>query len=113
VDDIFDVIRSGWRVGAKDLLRSAKPAQVARDLASRAGAFVVRRTRSFAVYATQDDRWWFGSDPATASLVSAGGSPGVNAGVAGDGTWTVVVLTNIDPPTGEWFAENSHGQLTR
>jgi D-alanyl-D-alanine carboxypeptidase len=50
-------------------------------------------------------RWWFnGGDPGTPG-VWAGGSPGVNAGIASDGTWTVVVLTNIDPPTGEKLAE--------
>lgn len=49
-------------------------------------------------------RWIFKGDP-QASHVSAGGSPGVNGAVASDGEWTVVVLTNIDPPTGENFAE--------
>ena len=50
-----------------------------------------------------------GSSAAThrARASSAGGSPGVNAAVASDGTWTVVVLTNIDPPTGEKFAKRS------
>ena len=57
-------------------------------------------------------RWWFnGGDPATASGVWAGGSPGVNAGLASNGTWTVVVLTNIDPPTGETLAERIHAAL--
>jgi hypothetical protein len=49
-------------------------------------------------------RWIFKGDP-QATHVSAGGSPGVNGAVASDGIWTVVVLTNIDPPTGETFAE--------
>jgi D-alanyl-D-alanine carboxypeptidase len=31
----------------------------------------------------------------------AGGSPGVNAVLESNGTWTVVVLTNLDPPVGE------------
>jgi len=54
-----------------------------------------------------DDQWtrWFFKGDAQGSRVSAGGSPGVNAAVASDGVWTVVVLTNIDPPTGEKFAE--------
>jgi CubicO group peptidase (beta-lactamase class C family) len=49
-------------------------------------------------------RWWFRGDP-QGPFVGAGGSPGVNAVLAGDGVWTVVVLTNIDPPTGEKFGE--------
>lgn len=31
----------------------------------------------------------------------AGGAPGTSAVLDSDGTWTVVVLTNFDPPTGE------------
>ena len=31
----------------------------------------------------------------------AGGAPGTNAIVESNGDWTVVVLTNFDPPTGE------------
>jgi CubicO group peptidase (beta-lactamase class C family) len=31
----------------------------------------------------------------------AGGAPGTNAVLESDGVWTVVVLTNFDPPTGE------------
>jgi CubicO group peptidase (beta-lactamase class C family) len=49
-------------------------------------------------------RWWFRGDP-TGPHVGAGGSPGVNGVIASDGTWTVVVLTNIDPPTGEKLGE--------
>jgi CubicO group peptidase (beta-lactamase class C family) len=49
-------------------------------------------------------RWWFHGDP-NSPFVGAGGSPGVNAVVGSDGVWTVVVLTNIDPPTGEKFGE--------
>ena len=55
-------------------------------------------------------RWWFNGD-VTAAGVWAGGSPGVNAGVASDPKWTVVVLTNIDPPTGEALAERIQGAL--
>jgi len=43
-------------------------------------------------------------DP-NAPFIGAGGSPGVNAVIASDGTWTVVVVTNIDPPTGEQLGE--------
>lgn len=55
-------------------------------------------------------RWWFNGD-VTAANIWAGGSPGVNAGLASDAHWTVVVLTNIDPPTGEALAERIHGAL--
>lgn len=49
-------------------------------------------------------RWFFRGDP-DGPFVGAGGSPGVNGVIGSDGTWTVVVLTNIDPPTGEKFGE--------
>lgn len=55
-------------------------------------------------------RWWFNGD-VTGPGMWAGGSPGINAGLASDGKWTVVVLTNIDPPTGEALAERIHGAL--
>jgi CubicO group peptidase (beta-lactamase class C family) len=45
-------------------------------------------------------RWWFGGDPDTEGTW-AGGSPGVNASISSNGTWTVVVLTNLDPPLAE------------
>lgn len=57
-------------------------------------------------------RWFFhGDDPNSAAGVWAGGSPGVNAAVAGDGTWTVIVLTNTDPPLAEKLAERLHETL--
>ena len=31
----------------------------------------------------------------------AGGAPGTSATVETNGEWTVIVLTNFDPPTGE------------
>ncbi|HEX6097914.1 MAG TPA: serine hydrolase domain-containing protein [Thermoanaerobaculia bacterium] len=49
-------------------------------------------------------RWWYRGEP-TGPWVGAGGSPGVNAVIASDKEWTVVVLTNIDPQTGEKFGE--------
>lgn len=52
----------------------------------------------------QRTRWFFRGD-ARGPWVGAGGSPGVNAVIGSDGVWTVVVLTNIDPPTGEQFGE--------
>lgn len=35
----------------------------------------------------------------------AGGAPGVNAVLSGDGEWTVVVLANVDPPMAEALGE--------
>jgi D-alanyl-D-alanine carboxypeptidase len=43
-------------------------------------------------------------DRAAGALGVAGGAPGTNAGLESDGTWTVVVLTNRDPGTGEELA---------
>ncbi len=31
----------------------------------------------------------------------AGGAPGTSAVIESSGEWTVIVLTNLDPPTGE------------
>jgi len=57
-------------------------------------------------------RWYYGGDP-KGSDVGAGGHPGCNAGVASDGTWTVVVLANIDPPIAENLAEHIYNAFTR
>lgn len=70
-----------------------------------------RALRAGKLLDAQWTRWWFDGDPATAAAVWAGGSPGVNAGVASDATWTVVVLTNTDPPTAEQLAERIRGAL--
>ncbi len=48
-------------------------------------------------------RWWFRGDP-NAEGTWAGGSPGVNAAVSSNPVWTVVVLTNLDPPLAEKVA---------
>jgi CubicO group peptidase (beta-lactamase class C family) len=57
-------------------------------------------------------RWWFGGDSNGAD-VRAGGHPGCNAGVASNGTWTVIVLANIDPPAAETLAEHVYNALSR
>jgi CubicO group peptidase (beta-lactamase class C family) len=72
-----------------------------------------RKLRAGKLLDTKWTRWWFGGDPLTSANVWAGGSPGVNAGVASDGTWTVVVLTNVDPPTGELLAEKVFAEVSR
>jgi len=38
---------------------------------------------------------------ADAGMSIAGGAPGTNAVIESRGQWTVIVLTNFDPPTGE------------
>jgi CubicO group peptidase (beta-lactamase class C family) len=62
-------------------------------------------------------KWYFGGPVPTANDAGsdtainrtggafAGGAPGVNAVVSSDGTWTVVVLANIDPPMAEALGE--------
>ena len=62
-----------------------------------------------------DDQWtraYFNGDPKGPG-VYAGGSPGVNAVVASDATWTVVVLANIDPGLPEDLGEHIFNALTR
>lgn len=41
----------------------------------------------------------------------AGGAPGTNAVVESNGEWTVIVLTNFDPPTGEKIGAALAGRL--
>lgn len=47
------------------------------------------------------------SGRATARIGRAGGGPGVNGMLMGDGAWTVILLTNRDPP----FAETAGPQV--
>jgi CubicO group peptidase (beta-lactamase class C family) len=44
-----------------------------------------------------------GSAIASGAAVAAGGGPGVNVIVASDGTWSVVVMSNLDPPGAQKF----------
>lgn len=57
-------------------------------------------------------RWYHRGDP-NGPAVYAGGSPGVNAVVASDAVWTVVVLANVDPQLPEQLGELIHRALTR
>jgi hypothetical protein len=42
-----------------------------------------------------------GAARATARFGYAGGAPGVNAAVMGNGAWTLIILTNHEPPAAE------------
>jgi CubicO group peptidase (beta-lactamase class C family) len=60
--------------------------------------------------------WYFGSTPVTAGRVPsaagiAGGAPGANSMLNGDGTWTIVVLGNLDPPNATRVASAIRRQL--
>jgi CubicO group peptidase (beta-lactamase class C family) len=56
-------------------------------------------------------RWYFHGDPG-APGVYAGGPPGVNAVVASDATWTIIVLANVDPQLPEELGEMIFHKLT-
>jgi CubicO group peptidase (beta-lactamase class C family) len=43
--------------------------------------------------------------PGNGDLGIAGGAPGTNAVLESDGEWTIVVLTNLDPPFGEQLGQ--------
>jgi CubicO group peptidase (beta-lactamase class C family) len=62
--------------------------------------------------------WVLNSGPAgpgraRGGLGAAGGAPGLNADLESDGTWTVVVLANLDPPAAERVGRAIHRALTR
>ena len=42
---------------------------------------------------------------ASGGMGIAGGAPGINAGLEEDGPWTVIVMTNLDPPVGEQITQ--------
>jgi D-alanyl-D-alanine carboxypeptidase len=50
---------------------------------------------------------------ANQDLAIAGGAPGTNAIVESSGEWTVIVLTNFDPPTGEKIGVSLASALSR
>jgi D-alanyl-D-alanine carboxypeptidase len=61
--------------------------------------------------------WFYGEDkPASGRVMApssyAGGSGGINAGVSGNGKWTVVALANLSPPAAEALAEEILRALT-
>jgi hypothetical protein len=43
----------------------------------------------------------------------AGGSPGVNAVLENGGGWTLIVLSNLDPPSAESLAQRARGWTKR
>ena len=50
--------------------------------------------------------------PGGGMMQIAGGAPGTNAILQSEGVWTVVVLTNLDPPFGEGLGEAVMHALT-
>ncbi len=48
----------------------------------------------------------------TAGMGYAGGAPGVNASIESDGTWSVIVLANLDPPAATGLAQATLRPLT-
>jgi D-alanyl-D-alanine carboxypeptidase len=54
-----------------------------------------------------------GPGRARGGLGAAGGAPGLNAALESDGTWTVVVLANLDPPAAERVGRAIHRALAR
>ena len=62
---------------------------------------------------------WFFEEPAEAGrpvrgeIGIAGGAPGVSAVLESDGTWTVAVVGNLDPPAAEQLGAAIRRQLTR
>ncbi len=62
--------------------------------------------------------WFFDGPPATAprargAIGLAGGAPGANAALEADGTWTIIVTGNLDPPNAARVAAAIRRQLQR
>jgi D-alanyl-D-alanine carboxypeptidase len=62
--------------------------------------------------------WMLNGDPAgpgraAGGLGFAGGAPGINAALESDGTWTIVVLANLDPPAATSVAQAIRKALAR
>lgn len=64
-----------------------------------------------------DRAWFFGAGAGSGRVTKpqryAGGSSGINAGVASDGTWTVIALANLDPPAAEALSEAIYSRLVK
>jgi hypothetical protein len=54
-----------------------------------------------------------GPGRAGGGLGVAGGAPGINANLESDGTWTIVVLANLDPPAATSVGQAIRKALTR
>jgi D-alanyl-D-alanine carboxypeptidase len=62
--------------------------------------------------------WFYGAEKPFAGRAPVegrygGGAPGINASVSGGSTWTVVVMTNLDPPAASELSEGIYAALTR
>ncbi len=62
--------------------------------------------------------WFYGADKPFAGRVSretqyGGGAPGINVSVKGGATWTVVVMTNLDPPAASDLGAAIYQALTK
>ena len=78
------------------------------DSALRTGALLDRQRTGWML-----DGSPAGPGRAAGGLGVAGGAPGVNAGLESDGTWTIVVLANLDPPAATSVAQAIRKALTR
>ena len=85
--------------GGDGVLRSNVLMHGAAGSAAGGSYSTVRDLLAFA--AAQKD----GRLPAGGMMQIAGGAPGTNAILQSEGAWTVVVLTNLDPPSGEDLGE--------
>jgi D-alanyl-D-alanine carboxypeptidase len=61
--------------------------------------------------------WFFESGPTgpgrnRAGIGFAGGAPGINASIESDGTWSIIVLANLDPPAATGLAQAISRQLS-
>jgi len=63
-------------------------------------------------YATAADLLAFAKS-AGGGIGAAGGAPGINAALESNGTWTIVVLANLDPPAATSVAQAIRQALIR
>jgi CubicO group peptidase (beta-lactamase class C family) len=100
-DAIEALVAMGYtRRGTDSVLRSNVFLHGAAGSAAGGGYATARDLLAYTI-ALREGRFGGAAASSTGNMGIAGGAPGTSAVLESDGVWTVAVLTNLDPPTGE------------